>query len=550
MTDAIRHFENSNASFPSPGAVSLVSLMKSGGEMPTQAKGWTAELPAFALIDSNRDLVPRLAREGELVVRGVLGGALREAEQNPGETAVKAAAAIGVGAVLGAAATAASPVIAGTAFAIGIAGTASWMWSSLNTFDARNRQRNESVARALQDTWSSSDRASLNRNISLVERSVGKDALDLGLGLLSGATAGGASKFVPGLMCREMPSVGFKFFSQGAIAKAFPARMKEFEIIEGHQLPTKLDGAVKIGVKEILGYDASGQPRTAPEQTLVIGHTNAVRDAASLPKPNEIVATCRPDLLEPLTRAKSVLQHAADVEMQVDATARRLRFLTLEHQQASEAAHCFRPSSRYVLGDARDDLPVVDFIKLAQECKGWPQHIQEALKCHDLREIQTAFAHLPYRVSGLKGVGAESVVFELSPSNDAPIFAEGNVSPSEVVLKISKPAYGGWDAPYGSRSFDARLIGPLEEGKVFTDYRAYLQEVAEPIKLEDVAQDDFAALNREIKRHGYSFYDNQNDGQLGYTPDGRLVVIDWFAALHDRLCERPEELINDSDFEY
>jgi hypothetical protein len=501
---------------------------------PAERASHDAHLPGLALFDPLMETAGKLSREAELISRGVIGGALKEAEKDPGGTAVKAATVIGVGAVLGVAASAASPLIAGTAVAAGVAGTGAWLWSTFNTLDKHNVARNAAVAHAVSETWTSKDRAALDRNVHSVESSVGKDALDLGLGLLSGASAGGAARFAPRLICREAPSLGFKFFSQSAIERAFPARVKEFEIADAHKLQVPADGPVQVGVREILGYDAAGKPRTGPERSLLIGHNAELRDAASLPS-TDLVATCRPELLEPMMRVRSVLQHASDVEMQVDVAARRLRFLCVDKNQHVDNV------GRIILGD-RGEYSLPNFLKSLQTNRAvradLPEATLDAVDKHDLSDISRSFADLPYHVSGLRGVGVESMVFDLAGDAHSSLLIDGeHIDPSNAVLKFSRP----WAVPLaeemGTRPFDAKRFGDFEH-RPFSEYVAYLQEKAEPVSLDEIEERHWNEFQAYLDRAGLVFRDPGSLGQLGYK-DGKLVVLDWFSIV-DPWYVRPE----------
>ena len=544
MSDTMRHIEHYERPAAHGSHLNLTGLMHHGPELALRSAACSAALPALALFDVQGTLPP-LAREGELLMRSMLGGAIKEAEKDPCGTVVKAAAAIGVGAVLGVAATAASPMVAGTAVAVGMAGTGAWLWDTFNTFDSANNDRNKAVAQAVQQTWTTADRSALNDNVHRLENNLGRDSLELGLGLLSCATASGASKFVPGLVCREVPNIGFKFFSQGAIEKAFPSRSREFQIADMQPLEALRSGEpVQVLLKEILGQTKSGANITGPEKCMLIGHNLATN--TDLPNA-DLLATCRPELLEPLARIKSVLQQAADVELQIAAAVKRLRFLTLDNQQRPFPSENFPPLERFILGEQKAQ-PLGEFVANLQAQlahKALPDNIAEGLGHHSLHEISSAFTHLPYKIAAVKGVGAESIVFELAKDNDAPIFAAENVSPSDVVLKVSDPKYAAVDDIFGTRPFDAQRYGEFEYGKK-SAYVAYLQEHAEPVALDDVDTADVHQLQRQLEAARACFYDEHGDHkQLGYTQNGRLVVIDWFAVLREDQCNRPDELQND-----
>lgn len=492
----------------------------------------------------------RMQRETELIVRSAVGGAIKEAQIDPCGTAIKAATAVGVGAVLGVAATAASPWIAGGAIALGAAGTGAWLWSTFNTSDAHNRERNNAVARAVHETWQSGDRNVLERNVQLLETRIGKDSLDLGLGLVSGGSASRAARIVPGFVCRELPSLGFKFFGQASIAQAFPARIREFELMDNsHPLTVMPSTPMQVAVKEILGHDRLSAPIKGPEQSLLIAHRQGADNTLHSLPPSDLVAICHPELLAPLTRARSILQHAANVEMQVDTAAGRLRFLTVDGKQKAPSWETFTFDKRFILGERHtNDMPLADFVHALRMNKlmdSLQWKTREALKHHNLREIETGFDTLPWRVSGIKGAGAESIAFDLAGTNHSPILSAENLAPKDVVLKVSNPKYSTVKESFGLRPFDARRFGEFEIGRR-TEYVAYLQEKTEPVNFDEISDAEYLRLSQMLRQEGCVLFDKQGQGQLGYTADGRLVVIDWFAALGEDICARPRDLLDET----
>jgi hypothetical protein len=483
------------------------------------------------------DISNRLADEVELLTRGVVGGAINEAEKDPLGTVGKAAAAVGVGAVLGIAATAASPIVAAGAAGIGILGTGAWLWGTLNTLDHHNVERNEALMRAVTETWNGSDRSSFENRVGIVQQAVGKDALDLGLGLLSGVGAGAGARFAPGFVCRQMPSVGFKFFSQHAIESAFPAQAREFRFEPNEQVLSSLRSGqpTLLPVEECIATK-NGAFKLGPSRTLLVAHNGAQGVESFAPSHcADLLATCHPENLPPALRAKSILQYSTDVELQLDAAVSKLRFLTADRLQSSNISDTIG-LERFTLGGQHSEpLSASDFLKMLRlDPKSRdivPEEFRDLLSDHDLHEIEIAFRDLPYKVDGILGVGAESIAFRLSPMQDAPIFAEERIDPSNVVLKFSKPVHGHVKEYHGTRVFDAQRFGEFET-RPFRDYIGYLQEKVDPVSTHDVDESELDSLLRQITREFCHFYDFEgNKKQLGYTSDGELKVLDWFSVV-------------------
>lgn len=276
------------------------------------------------------NVADKLCREVQLLSSGIVGGALKEAKRDPSATAVKAAAAVGTGLALGTAAAAASPWIAGAAVACGVVGTGAWAWSTFNTLDESNRKRNAMIASAVRSAWDCNDYARLRKNESVMQKALGKDSLDAGLGLISGIGAGAGMKYIPLSVCKLAPKVGFEFFSQAAITRAFPKQASEFKILHGVESLGRLSQGESHGaqlrVREILGYDKNGIPRLDRERQLLLAHngkgTSITADSVAAA---DLLACCDPQLLSPALRAKSVLQQSGRLWVDTDGTTSTLK---------------------------------------------------------------------------------------------------------------------------------------------------------------------------------------------------------------------------------
>ncbi|HEY9788466.1 MAG TPA: hypothetical protein V6D17_23960 [Candidatus Obscuribacterales bacterium] len=498
------------------------------------------------LIQSASELGKKVEREIHLIGSGVVGGAIKEAKDDPIGTAGKAAAAIGCGALLGIGAVAASPYIAGTAVGIGVLGTGSWLWSTFNTFDARNRMRNAAVQNAILSTWNTGDRATFDRNVGAMQNALGKDALDLSLGMLTGVGAAGGARFLPGMVLKSCPNVGFRYFSQKAIERAFPLQQREFRITSGPQsvAPVYAGKDARVNVRELLGKDKHGAEVLGPEKSLLIAHNGAERiSLGELSCDTDAIACCKPEKLPPRLRMKSLIQKAGEVDLQLDSAAAKLRVTAADARHHRPHLAAIRLGGDY---KARS-MSVTDCIKsYMTRGDGGSQELglemKEALKEHDLPEILRVCGSLPFKVKRIIGVGSESIVFELDPLDSNIIFAEEGISPKDVVLKLTNPKYVELGEEHGMREFDALRYGPLM--RTASKYIAVLQEKVDVVKDPDnIPANELSSLFRQIRRLAHAFYDGKDGaGQIGYNREGRLVVCDWTAVVPYAMCFRDPAL--------
>ena len=170
---------------------------------PEIAKEQFDRLPLQAQAEQHDGFWQKVAREAYVMGGGLVGGAVsegwKEVNDQPKETAIKLAASVGIGVVLGAAQRRAGIWGLG-AEAIGSALGISFM------ADLSSPERLGLVQKTWLDTWSSA--ANQDGNRTLMDRALGQFAFDSGLmtiGGLSGATAGqlGANRLTLGFLKPE-----------------------------------------------------------------------------------------------------------------------------------------------------------------------------------------------------------------------------------------------------------------------------------------------------------------------------------------------------------
>lgn len=353
----------------------------------------------------------------------------------------------------------------------------------------------------------------------------------------NGETTGGAAENTGG---RDFKVVGG--------TRALTRAMTEFDANGEAMLKVREHLGAGKGFKRIFGMQNYG-----PEQNLLVKHNNSnslvVPDAAKLA---DLIAICK---LDPTMAGKAVLGSTAlnDGALFMRVGENRINFAPKEQEIRNGERAPRRLGSRegYKVEEVaikpgeewtKQELAKLSEGELTPEMVAKLQTLKEYLPGTDAANFAEAVQGTELaRMKVVKrlGFGNDAEVIELAPQKGLP---DGGA------LKLVNNYEGGWNAEWGKRPFDAKI---LMNGKVWEldsngrDATAYIQELVN----KDFDDSLWTAFSRKLAKHNLQIRDPGGDGGFQYgvsRKTGKLVLTDYEAVDRNTTLE---ELIGPRDQE-